>query len=78
MYGRSVAALITFDNVLRGLRLTDLMTRESGYEQPRIVVAGLNPHTGDNGNFGREEIDVIAPAIAAGQRQGIVCQGPFS
>jgi len=51
--------------------------RESGYERPRIAVAGLNPHAGDNGNFGREEIDVIAPAIAAGQREGIVCQGPF-
>jgi 4-hydroxythreonine-4-phosphate dehydrogenase len=72
-----VAALITFDNVLRGLRLTDRVMRESGYEQPRIAVAGLNPHAGDNGNFGREEIDVIAPAIAAGQREGIVCQGPF-
>jgi Pyridoxal phosphate biosynthetic protein PdxA len=53
------------------------MMRESGYEQPRIAVAGLNPHAGDNGNFGREEIDVIAPAIAAGRREGIVCQGPF-
>jgi 4-hydroxythreonine-4-phosphate dehydrogenase len=72
-----VASLISFDNVLRGLRLTDRTMRESGYERPRIPVAGLNPHAGDNGNFGREEIDVIAPAIAAGQREGIVCQGPF-
>jgi 4-hydroxythreonine-4-phosphate dehydrogenase len=72
-----VAALITLDSVLCGLRLTDRMMRESGYEQPRIAVAGLNPHAGDNGNFGREEIDVIAPAIAAGRREGIVCQGPF-
>ena len=72
-----VASLITFDNVLRGLRLTDRMMRESGYEQPRIAVAALNPHAGDNGNFGREEIDVIAPAIAAGQHEGIVCQGPL-
>jgi len=72
-----VASLITFDNVLRGLRLTDRMMRESGYQQPRIAVAGLNPHAGDNGNFGREEIDIIAPAIAAGRREGIVCQGPL-
>jgi 4-hydroxythreonine-4-phosphate dehydrogenase len=72
-----VASLITFDNVLRGLRLTDRMMRESGYGQPRIAVAGLNPHAGDNGNFGREEIDVIAPAVAAGQREGLVCQGPL-
>ncbi|HXW28513.1 MAG TPA: 4-hydroxythreonine-4-phosphate dehydrogenase PdxA [Xanthobacteraceae bacterium] len=72
-----VASLITFDNVLRGLRLTDRMMRESGYARPRIAVAGLNPHAGDNGNFGREEIDVIAPAIVVGQSEGLVCQGPL-
>ena len=72
-----VAALITFDNVLRGLRLTDLMMRESGYEQPRIAVAGLNPHAGENGLFGREELDLIAPAVAKAAARGIACKGPY-
>jgi 4-hydroxythreonine-4-phosphate dehydrogenase len=72
-----VASLITFDNVLRGLRLTDSAMREGGYARPRIAVAGLNPHAGDGGNFGREEIDFIEPAVAAAQREGIVCQGPL-
>jgi 4-hydroxythreonine-4-phosphate dehydrogenase len=72
-----VATLITFDNVLRGLRLTDQAMREGGYARPRIAVAGLNPHAGDGGNFGREEIDFIEPAVAAARREGIVCQGPL-
>jgi 4-hydroxythreonine-4-phosphate dehydrogenase len=72
-----VAPLITFDNVLRSLRLTDQAMREGGYAKPRIAVAGLNPHAGDGGNFGREEIDSIEPAVAAAQREGIACQGPF-
>ncbi|ACL62723.1 4-hydroxythreonine-4-phosphate dehydrogenase PdxA [Methylobacterium nodulans] len=73
----AVASLITFDNVLRALRLTDQAMREGGYKAPRIAVAGLNPHAGDSGNFGREEIDVIGPAIAAGQAGGILCHGPL-
>jgi 4-hydroxythreonine-4-phosphate dehydrogenase len=40
-------------------------------------VAGLNPHAGDGGNFGREEIDVIAPVVEAGKRDGIRVEGPF-
>jgi 4-hydroxythreonine-4-phosphate dehydrogenase len=43
-------SLITFDNVLRRLRLTDQAMREGGYARPRIAVAGLNPHAGDGGN----------------------------
>ena len=48
-----VARLITVDNVVRALRLTDRTMRASGFNPPRIAVAGLNPHAGDNGNFGR-------------------------
>lgn len=72
-----VASLITFDNVLRGLKLTDQAMRESGFARPRIAVAGLNPHAGDGGNFGREEIDVLEPVVAAGKAAGIMCEGPF-
>jgi 4-hydroxythreonine-4-phosphate dehydrogenase len=72
-----VAPLITFENVMRGLRLTDRAMRESGFAQPRIAVAGLNPHAGDGGNFGREDIDVLEPVVEAGRREGIACEGPF-
>ena len=47
-------------------------------ENPRIAVAGLNPHAGENGLFGREEIDVIAPAVARAAARGIRCKGPFA
>ena len=72
-----VAALITRERVLRGLELTDASMRTAGFERPRIAVAGLNPHAGDGGNFGREEIDVIAPAVADGKARGIAAEGPF-
>lgn len=72
-----VAPLITRDNVLRSLLLTDKAMRESGFGKPRIGVAGLNPHAGDGGNFGREEIDEIEPAVKAGQAAGIDCDGPY-
>ena len=72
-----VAPLITRENVLRSLVLTDRAMRESGLGKPRIGVAGLNPHAGDGGNFGREEIDEIEPAVKAGQQAGISCEGPY-
>jgi 4-hydroxythreonine-4-phosphate dehydrogenase len=45
--------------------------------QPRIAVAGLNPHAGEHGLFGREDVDVIAPAIAACRARGVDVDGPF-
>ncbi len=72
-----VAPLITRDAVLRGLKLTDSAMRAAGFAKPRIAVAGLNPHAGDGGNFGREEIDEIEPAVKAGQAAGVACAGPF-
>ena len=42
-----------------------------------MAVAALNPHGGENGLFGREEIDIIAPAVARGAQRGIACKGPF-
>jgi 4-hydroxythreonine-4-phosphate dehydrogenase len=74
---RDVAASLTSERIHRALRLTDSCMRDAGFARPRIAVAGLNPHAGDGGNFGREEIDVIAPVIAAGQREGIAVEGPF-
>jgi 4-hydroxythreonine-4-phosphate dehydrogenase len=48
-----------------------------GIAQPRIGVAGLNPHAGEGGHLGREEIDVIAPALVAARGRGIDAAGPF-
>jgi 4-hydroxythreonine-4-phosphate dehydrogenase len=58
-----VAVHITRERVLRALRLTDASMRTAGFKRPRIAVAGLNPHAGDGGSFGREEIDAIGPAV---------------
>jgi 4-hydroxythreonine-4-phosphate dehydrogenase len=48
-----------------------------GYASPRIAVAGLNPHAGEHGLFGREEADVIAPAVAACRARGVDVSGPY-
>ena len=72
-----VAPLITFETVMRGLKLTNQAMRESGFARPRIAIAGLNPHAGDGGNFGREEIDVLEPVVRAAKAEGIACEGPF-
>jgi len=46
--------------------------------KPRIAVCGLNPHAGEGGLLGREDVDIIAPAIARARGEGIDCQGPFA
>jgi 4-hydroxythreonine-4-phosphate dehydrogenase len=72
-----VPARLTKERILRALQLTDACMRGAGFACPRIAVAGLNPHAGDGGNFGREEIDVIGPAVEAGKREDICAEGPF-
>ncbi len=72
-----VAARITKARIVEGLVLTDAAMRDAGFVPPRIGVAALNPHAGDNGNFGREEIDIIGPAVAEAKAKGIVCDGPY-
>jgi 4-hydroxythreonine-4-phosphate dehydrogenase len=62
---------------LKGLQLADSAMRRAGFERPRIAVAGLNPHAGDGGTFGREEIDVIGPAVEEARSLGIEADGPF-
>jgi 4-hydroxythreonine-4-phosphate dehydrogenase len=71
-------ALVTKESVLRTIRLADRGTRAFGIEKPRIAVAGLNPHAGENGLFGREEIDIIAPAVAAARAERFAVDGPFA
>jgi 4-hydroxythreonine-4-phosphate dehydrogenase len=73
-----VPAAITFDAVLQTLAIVDHDLRERfRIEAPRIAVCGLNPHAGEGGHLGREEIDVIAPAIAAARNRGIDATGPL-
>lgn len=74
---KDVSALITRESVLQATRIAHETLLRAGYAEPRIAVAGLNPHAGDGGNFGREEIDVIAPAVAAARAEGIPAEGPF-
>jgi 4-hydroxythreonine-4-phosphate dehydrogenase len=51
--------------------------KDLGYERPRLAVAGLNPHGGEGGLFGREEIDEILPAVAEARKLGVNVEGPF-
>jgi 4-hydroxythreonine-4-phosphate dehydrogenase len=72
---REAIEAVTFDNVLQTLRITHASLRSILGRSPRIAVAGLNPHAGEGGLFGRDEIQVINPAIAAARREGIDVQG---
>jgi 4-hydroxythreonine-4-phosphate dehydrogenase len=74
---KDVAAAITEDKVIEAIRLIDTAQKRSGNAHPRIAVCGLNPHNGDNGSFGREEIDIIAPAVERARAQGMNAEGPF-
>ncbi len=56
---------------------TTHLTRFHGLMQPRLAVAGLNPHAGENGAFGDEEARIIAPAVRQAQAQGFITEGPF-
>jgi len=64
--------------VLSGLRLLNKAVRRFGVARPRIAVAGLNPHAGEEGMFGNEEQDEIIPAIAAAKAEGIEASGPYA
>lgn len=72
----SVPDLLTPAEIARVGKLLADFLRARGYADPRIAVAGLNPHAGENGDLGREEIELIAPAVADLQRHGNF-QGPF-
>jgi 4-hydroxythreonine-4-phosphate dehydrogenase len=72
-----VSAHLTRERVLEAIRLTDAQMRRAGFKPPRIAVAALNPHAGEGGAFGREEIDVIAPAVAEARAAGLEVSGPF-
>ena len=75
---RAVADAITFDGLTRVIDIIDAdLKAKFGIAAPRILVTGLNPHAGEGGYLGREEIDIIAPALAAAQARGIDARGPY-
>lgn len=72
-----VMVRITPDAELTAMRLAHHACRQMGIAQPRVAVAGLNPHAGEGGKFGREDVDIIEPAIAAARAAGIDASGPW-
>jgi 4-hydroxythreonine-4-phosphate dehydrogenase len=74
---REIARHITRANVLRTIEVTHRGMRDLGFTAPRLAVAALNPHNGEDGLLGREEIDAIGPAVRAAQAQGIDAHGPL-
>ena len=75
---RAVPDAITFDGLTRVLDIIDAdLKSKFGIAAPRILVTGLNPHAGEGGYLGREEIDIIAPALAAARARGIDARGPY-
>jgi len=74
---REIAGRITTARILDTIVITHEGMRMLGFPQPRLAVAGLNPHNGDGGLMGREEIDEIAPAVAAARAQSIDAVGPI-
>jgi 4-hydroxythreonine-4-phosphate dehydrogenase len=74
-----VPRLLTRDLIVTKGRLTAAaLVRDFAIERPRLAVTGLNPHAGESGQFGREEIDIIRPAIEQLRDEGIEATGPHS
>ena len=75
---REVFPLITVAHILDTARIIhDAMRRDFGLPQPRIAISGLNPHAGEGGSMGDEEIEIITPAIDTLKREGIDATGPW-
>ena len=75
---KEAVKLITPERITAAIRLADQSLRAAGIAQPRIGVAALNPHCGENGLFGDEEITVIRPTVDAVRASGVNCTGPIS
>ena len=75
---KDVSTAITREALLETCRIVNAdLRRKFGLTEPRILVTGLNPHAGEGGYLGREEIDVISPALDAAQAEGIAVSGPY-
>lgn len=75
---KDVASHITGEGVRDAVKIIAAALRQSGVAQPRIAVSGLNPHAGDGGSIGMEEIEIIGPAIERLRAEGYDARGPFS
>ncbi len=74
----SVPASINREKILETIAITNHgLRRDFGLDDPKIAVAGLNPHAGEGGMFGREEMEIIAPAVKAARERGIDASGPW-
>ena len=72
-----VSANLSVERIVAGLEITANALRAAGFNPPRIGVAALNPHAGDGGNFGREEIDIIEPAVKKAKAKELPADGPY-
>ncbi len=68
---------LSHESITQTLRIAEAGLRTFGIERPRLAVAGLNPHAGESGLFGREEIEIVAPAVEAARALGIDAEGPL-
>lgn len=75
---KEAIAALNVDRILHVMEIAHGTLKQMGIEAPILGVPGLNPHAGENGIFGKEEQEIIVPAIKAAQQQGILCQGPVS
>ncbi len=76
---KDVPALLTRALIERTVRITwEALRTQFGCENPRIAISGLNPHAGEEGALGREEIEIIAPAIASLRQEGLAVTGPHA
>ena len=75
---REALDAITFDRVMETLRITHHALTPLLGRKPRIAMAGLNPHAGEGGLFGREEIEILQPCVSAARAEGIDVQGPLA
>jgi 4-hydroxythreonine-4-phosphate dehydrogenase len=74
---KEVSDLLTAEGVAGAIGMLHDALRRAGNAAPRIGVCGLNPHNGDNGSYGREEIDVIAPGVGLAAKRGYAAAGPY-
>ena len=74
---KDVSAMLTIEKVAEGIELLSSGLKRSGIVAPRLAVCGFNPHNGDGGAFGREEIDIIEPGVKLAAERGFSADGPF-
>jgi len=75
---KQVSEHLTTRRIAASIRLAHATLKQAGFDAPRLAVTGLNPHNGENGLCGTEEIDIIHPAVEETKREGITVSGPFS